>query len=435
MSYRSSSRNSKRDRSADNQNRSNATNEIDNNHNKHQNRKNKQSSSNDLSHSRENIDKDGFRVPDSRNRRRKNSFRDKSNERRRDRRDNDNSRNSSLDRSRRNSYNEIENWREEIRLRCSSEKKPEPQTKVERISPEHIEQCDKPKPGIIILPQTPVDRFKPPVLNLPESMTHNVPMQQPRMKSSPTGQQRTLYDPNNPNKPIIVTTPNSRIPNIDTAQSAADAHAHNLEMTNTTAQYTTDQYGNVGPAWYDPYSDNFRVCRKQNHLLLLDIKKADFELQYIIKSGLLVQSWNNEVAILRKFFRDSLEFLLIRDIKFCSIENVENHFWKILYYNVIEMMRKSIVNDPENKGQYRTIILSLIDEGTKYFEKLLEALEEGYNFKLDNYVGINSLPETKGLGFRGLALVSAQKIFLFLGDLARYKENVNETSNYGKCRQ
>jgi hypothetical protein len=34
-----------------------------------------------------------------------------------------------------------------------------------------------------------------------------------------------------------------------------------------------------------------------------------------------------------------------------------------------------------------------------------------------------------------LALISAQKIFLFLGDLARYKEQVNETSNFGKSRQ
>lgn len=41
----------------------------------------------------------------------------------------------------------------------------------------------------------------------------------------------------------------------------------------------------------------------------------------------------------------------------------------------------------------------------------------------------------KGLGFVGLALISAQKIFLFLGDLARYKEQANETTNYGKSRQ
>lgn len=41
----------------------------------------------------------------------------------------------------------------------------------------------------------------------------------------------------------------------------------------------------------------------------------------------------------------------------------------------------------------------------------------------------------KGMGLVGLALICTQKILLFLGDLGRYREEVNETSNYGKCRQ
>jgi hypothetical protein len=61
-------------------------------------------------------------------------------------------------------------------------------------------------------------------------------------------------------------------------------------------------------------------------------------------------------------------------------------------------------------------------------------LEQTYKFKLETFLSPNNV-STKGLGFAGLALVSAQKIFLFLGDLARYKEQVNETSNFGKSRQ
>ena len=34
-----------------------------------------------------------------------------------------------------------------------------------------------------------------------------------------------------------------------------------------------------------------------------------------------------------------------------------------------------------------------------------------------------------------MALVAAQKILLYLGDLARYKEQVNSTTNYGRARQ
>lgn len=73
--------------------------------------------------------------------------------------------------------------------------------------------------------------------------------------------------------------------------------------------------------------------------------------------------------------------------------------------------------------------------GSKYFERLITILEEAYSFKVVNYVGNNSMAQHKGLGLKGLALISAQKIYLCLGDLGRYKEQVNETSNYGKCRQ
>lgn len=357
-------------------------------------------------------------MPDTRNgRRRKNSFRDRSNERRQDRRSD--SRHSSLDRGRRDSSEVESNWRDEIRARCSVERKVEPV----KTEPESKELEKSNKPGIIVLPQSPVDKNKPPVLQLPEN-THNRPVQ--RQKSQP-GQQRTLFDPNNPNKPIVVTA-NSRIPSLEPNTEMLAS-----EVITTSSGHTTDQFGNVRPAWYDPYSDNFRACHFPHHLL--DVQRADSELQVIITSGALLHSWTSAVATLRKFFRESLEYLLVKDIKFCQTENVENHYWKLLYYNIIEIMRKSITADAENKEQYKSIILSLIDEGTKYFEHLLEVLEDTYKFKLDTYLGVNKLPPSKGLGFVGLALVSAQKIFLFLGDLARYKEQVNETSNYGRCRQ
>lgn len=62
-------------------------------------------------------------------------------------------------------------------------------------------------------------------------------------------------------------------------------------------------------------------------------------------------------------------------------------------------------------------------------------LEDTFNFKVANYTGNNAMAPHKGSGNARLALISTQKIFLFLGDLGRYKEQVNETTNYGKCRQ
>lgn len=70
----------------------------------------------------------------------------------------------------------------------------------------------------------------------------------------------------------------------------------------------------------------------------------------------------------------------------------------------------------------------------KFFENTLQVLEEAYKFKLDDFL-VNGFSPMKGRPHLTMALMSAQKILLFLGDLARYKEQVQDTSNYGVARQ
>lgn len=179
------------------------------------------------------------------------------------------------------------------------------------------------------------------------------------------------------------------------------------------------------------YFNSFHSAK--NHCLLLDIERADLELQWLLGSGGFTSRWDR-VSYIRHFLEQSLKILLETDIKFCQAENVEQHFWKILFYNMIEILRKAMPKENlEGRDHYKKIMLNIIDEGTIYLESLLVTLEITYEFKLETFLASSSLP--KGLGLLGLALVSAQKIFLFLGDLARYKEQANETTNYGKSRQ
>lgn len=177
--------------------------------------------------------------------------------------------------------------------------------------------------------------------------------------------------------------------------------------------------------------NSFRSTK--NPCLLLDIGRADLELQWMLSSGGFTTNWER-VSYIRHFLQDSLQTLLKTDIKFCQAENVEQHFWKILFYNMIEMLRKGMSKEnSESKEYYKKTMLSIIDEGTIYLENLITVLENTYDFKIQAFLASSTLP--KGLGILGLALVSAQKIFLFLGDLARYREQANETTNYGKSRQ
>lgn len=234
-------------------------------------------------------------------------------------------------------------------------------------------------------------------------------------------QNKSLFDPNNPDKPIIVKSPNSRV---------APGISENKEITPPPAVY--DIFGNICPSWYVEDSEDNRFCHFPK--VIIDVKTADQKIQYAIHSGIFLKNWS-EVETFRQFLKESLQFFLCQDLKFSQTCNIEQHFWKLLYYNIIERIRKASQEDEANKEDYKQFVLYLVDEGTQYFEGLLKNLEETYQFQLDDFLGVNQSIPQKGLGYVGLALVSAQKILIFLGDLSRYKEQVNETMNFGKCRQ
>lgn len=244
----------------------------------------------------------------------------------------------------------------------------------------------------------------------------------PETRMSPI-QQKSLFDPNNPSKPIVIKSPAGRV--------SAPGFSNSAESS-PPQMYTTDQFGNIRPVWYDETSKQFQSCNYS--ALLRDIKRADTELQCIIQNGLLLVKWDL-VDELRQFLKKALEYLLCKSIKFCQTENIEQHIWKIVYHNIIEMTRRALKNDPDSRENYKNFLLYLIDEGTKYFEGLLGLLEETFEFKLNDFLKDNYFGSYKGLKMVGLALISAQKLFLYLGDLGRYREEVNETTNYGKCRQ
>ncbi|CAG5090914.1 Similar to Smg6: Telomerase-binding protein EST1A (Mus musculus) [Cotesia congregata] len=309
--------------------------------------------------------------------------------------------------SSREAYRNEENWRTGKRISmCESEDGKNAELSVELRN--NVQQ-----PGVLVLPA--------PNVEAPQS-----PPYKDRFN------RKTLFDPNNPNKPIVVPSPGTRaalVPEVAPSKGRAPSQfQQSLQLDGVAPQYLAEQMNNSRPIWYDSCPDNLK-----NAVLLRGIEAVDRELDWLLTTGGLTANWDR-VAFLRQSLQQSLQTLLETDIKFCQAENVEQHFWKILFYNIIEMLRKIMPKEAgERRDVCKKIMLKIIDDGTVYFENLLTVLENTYRFKLEVFLSSSSPP--KGLGFVGLALISAQKIFLFLGDLARYKEQANETTNYGKSRQ
>jgi protein SMG6 len=65
----------------------------------------------------------------------------------------------------------------------------------------------------------------------------------------------------------------------------------------------------------------------------------------------------------------------------------------------------------------------------------METLQVAHHFSLEPYLEPQAIHSLSGLRYVGLAVISCQKILVFLGDLARYREITAETNNYGKAKR
>ncbi|NXN96868.1 EST1A protein, partial [Rhinopomastus cyanomelas] len=129
------------------------------------------------------------------------------------------------------------------------------------------------------------------------------------------------------------------------------------------------------------------------------------------------------------------ERCILMDIEFSDTQNVDQLLWKNAFYQVIEKFRQ-LLKDPqgENAHEIRNKLLQLLDEGTSFFDSLLQKLQMSYQFKLEDYMdgmAIRSKPLRKMVKY---ALISAQRCMICQGDICRYREQANDTANYGKAR-
>uniref|UniRef100_A0A2C9LRA2 Telomerase activating protein Est1-like N-terminal domain-containing protein n=1 Tax=Biomphalaria glabrata TaxID=6526 RepID=A0A2C9LRA2_BIOGL len=122
------------------------------------------------------------------------------------------------------------------------------------------------------------------------------------------------------------------------------------------------------------------------------------------------------------------------DIEVANKHNVEQTLWKSVYYQVIESHRKRLGEESQDV-QSKQKLMDVLDEGSRFFENLLKKLQSVYGFDLDLFSDGNKLIPENVSRIVKLALLSAQRVMMFLGDIARYREQASDTTNYGKARQ
>ncbi|XP_035294448.1 telomerase-binding protein EST1A-like [Cricetulus griseus] len=175
--------------------------------------------------------------------------------------------------------------------------------------------------------------------------------------------------------------------------------------------------------------------QQELHRLLRVADNQELQLSNLLSRDRISTEGMEKMAQLRTELLQLYERCILLDIEFSDNQNVDQILWKNAFYQVIEKFRQ-LLKDPniENPEQIRNRLLELLDEGSDFFDSLLQKLQVTYKFKLEDYMdglAIRSKPLRKTVKY---ALISAQRCMICQGDISRYREQANDTANYGKAR-
>ncbi|KFP87506.1 Telomerase-binding protein EST1A, partial [Apaloderma vittatum] len=224
------------------------------------------------------------------------------------------------------------------------------------------------------------------------------------------GTARRLWDPNNPDqKPALKS---------QTAQ---------LLFLDTDDEVSPTSWGEARQAQTSYYQELSKLLREAGN--------QEQQLSNLLSRDRISPEGLEKMTQLRVEMLQLYERCILMDIEFSDTQNVDQLLWKNAFYQVIEKFRQ-LLKDPqgENAQEIRNKLLQLLDEGTSFFDGLLQKLQVSYQFKLEDYMdgmAIRSKPLRKMVKY---ALISAQRSMICQGDICRYREQANDTANYGKAR-
>lgn len=143
--------------------------------------------------------------------------------------------------------------------------------------------------------------------------------------------------------------------------------------------------------------------------------------------------WWSEICGLRSQLMQRHAALLMADLELCNHRAAEQCLWKSAFYAVIDALKKAL--DVRRRQDLVDVALQIIGDGEKFFTECIAKLSARYRVDIESVWRNGFLPEEAHTSRSSrLALLSAQKLLLFLGDLARYRELINGSNSYGMAR-
>ncbi|KAF6097224.1 SMG6 nonsense mediated mRNA decay factor [Phyllostomus discolor] len=129
------------------------------------------------------------------------------------------------------------------------------------------------------------------------------------------------------------------------------------------------------------------IQQQELHRLLRVADNQELQLSNLLSRDRISPEGLEKMAQLRAELLQLYERCILLDIEFSDNQNVDQILWKNAFYQVIEKFRQ-LLKDPnvDNPEQIRNRLLELLDEGSDFFDSLLQKLQVTYKFKLEDYM-------------------------------------------------
>lgn len=275
---------------------------------------------------------------------------------------------------------------------------------------------------------------------------------------------KQLFDPYQPRKPCVAIRPTQHVPVLP--HSSRDEHHSNLHTdspssspdTNLSQWPASQPYLNfhdnslpTSPPSFPNFPNYNLVTSQVFNILshtgeLVSKKRYKPVIEKNMHEAILLEKELQKLLAERKLESSSIdqlrfkiqlryEYIILSHPRFCADNNVEQMLWKAAFYQFIEFYRREMEENSLVLEEAKTALLKVVDEASLFFENLMVKLQETYDFNIDKFIEHEYDPQYIKYDVMKLVAISAQKIYLYLGDLARYKEQACRTSNFGKARK
>jgi len=257
---------------------------------------------------------------------------------------------------------------------------------------------------------------------------------------------RIRFETKTPNKPCVAIRPTQHVSadnypqyspstspegnNIFANTSSVDNYQQisSYNMRSNYTEYPIPHLMSSSHAEIQNFSD---VSRKK---LKPIIEKSFTEAIAAENDLLLCINDQQKVEQIRYRIQLRYEHIILTDLRVCAELNIEQRLWKSAFYQFIEHYRRLVEQNSEQQSEMKTAFHKIIDEASLFFENLLVKMQETYNFGIEKLLAHEYDRETENYDSLKLAAISAQKIYLYLGDLSRYKECEIRNSNFVKSK-